>query len=90
MSLPLHRAFEYLAKSQTEDVAHGTVPWPAKGGFAEFVIDLNADSRDLSAAEKRNVVLQWSQWWHPDTWAKPKYKKERSYSLASARSLEED
>ena len=68
----LYNAFEYLAKSKKEQITYGAVPWPAKGGSAEFVILCNADASQLAAAEKRKLVLQWSRRWHPDTWAKYK------------------
>ncbi len=68
----LYNAFENLARSKKEEVTYGAVPWPAKGGSAEFVIDCNADLMQLDAAEKRKLVLQWSRRWHPDTWAKYK------------------
>jgi hypothetical protein len=65
----LYSDFERRAKVK-EKIMYGSVPWPAKGGSAEFVIDFHADSKHLSKAEKRKLVLQWSRRWHPDTWAK--------------------
>ena len=37
------------------------------GGSAEFVLNFHAESKNLSADEKRKLVLQWSRRWHPDT-----------------------
>ena len=64
-----YQAFEDRAKAKTP-VAYDAVPWPAKGGSAEFVIGLHASKKDLSQADRRRLVLQWSRRWHPDTWAR--------------------
>ena len=64
-----YQAFEDRAKAKAP-VAYDAIPWPAKGGSAEFVIGLHASKKDLSQADRRRLVLQWSRRWHPDTWAR--------------------
>jgi hypothetical protein len=62
-------AFEERAKARAP-ITYDAVPWPAKGGSAEFVIDFHAAAQHLSEPDRRKLVLQWSRRWHPDTWAR--------------------
>jgi len=62
-----YHAFEERAKKRAQ-ITYDDVPWPAKGGSAEFVINFGA--KHLSNSDRRKLVLQWSRRWHPDTWAR--------------------
>ena len=62
-----YRAFEESAKTRAQ-ITYDDIPWPAKGGSAEFVINFGA--KHLSNSDRRKLVLQWSRRWHPDTWAR--------------------
>jgi len=64
-----------------EIITYDSVPWPAMGGSAKLAIDSYAESKLLSAADKRKLVRQWARRWHPDTWGKYNLAKDDRESI---------